>query len=74
MNVVSGHNYALKGYTELGTTWFNEINFGMSHVPPVDTAVHRIEQLLSANFVSDKFETVTPVTYFIRVNLNSICT
>ena len=28
-----GHESALLGYTRPGTTWFNEMNFGMNHAP-----------------------------------------
>ena len=28
-----GHDSALQGYTGPGTTWDNEMNFGMKHAP-----------------------------------------
>ena len=31
MNVVLGHDSSLKGCTGPGTTWGNEVNFGMNH-------------------------------------------
>ena len=33
MNGVLGHDSALSGYTGPGTTWANEMNFGMEHAP-----------------------------------------
>ena len=33
MNVVLDHGSVLQGYTGPGTTWTNEVNFGMKHAP-----------------------------------------
>ena len=33
MNGVAGHDSALQGYAWPGTTWDNEMNFGMNHAP-----------------------------------------
>ena len=33
MNSVLGHDAVLAGSTGKGTTWANEMNFGMNHVP-----------------------------------------
>ena len=33
MNDVLGHNSALQGDIKLETTWANEMNFGMNHIP-----------------------------------------
>ena len=33
MNSVVDHDSALYGYPRLVTTWANEMNFGMGHVP-----------------------------------------
>ena len=33
MNGVFGNNSELEGHTGMGTTWANEMNFGMNRVP-----------------------------------------
>ena len=35
--MVSGHNATLQGYITLGTTWVNDINFGMNNVPGAES-------------------------------------
>ena len=40
MNAVLGHDTALSGYTEPGTTWANEMSIVMNHVLLQDRSLH----------------------------------
>ena len=44
MKGVSGHDYALQGYTGQGTTWANGMNFVMNHAPGAGTITRPIDQ------------------------------
>ena len=44
MNIVLGHDSALEGYTGPGTTWVDEMNFGMNHVPGAGSMARPVDQ------------------------------
>ena len=44
MNVVLGDDSALHGYTGPGTTWANEMNFGIKHAPGAGSIARPVNQ------------------------------
>ena len=48
MNGVINHDSVLQGYTELGTTWANEMNFVMNHAPGAGLLARPVDQQSSA--------------------------
>ena len=47
MNGVLGHNSAPYGYTGQGTTWANEMNFVINHVPVTGSIARPVNQQAS---------------------------
>ena len=63
MNGVLGHNSALEGYTRQGTTWDNEMNFGMNHAPGVGLIARPVDKKSNALPLSYRRLFVHNVTY-----------